>query len=82
MTDFLPARLPNEGVRLPENSTTIEEIKGEIVKCDVVARALKRGFSEVFHRVFEEDSLTEEEINTAEELLAEKYSQDSWNFRY
>ena len=81
LADFLPANSLIKGAKPLENSTSIEKIKGKKIERKEIIRALKRGFSEVFQKDFEEDSLTEEELKTAKELRMNKYSKDFWNFR-
>jgi lipoate-protein ligase A len=82
LADFLPANSFIKGAKLLENSTSIEEIKGKKIERKEIIRALKRGFSEAFQKNLEEDSLTEDELKTAQKLTIDKYSKDDWNFRY
>lgn len=81
LADFLPANSLIKGAKLLENSTSIEEIRGKKIDRKEIIQGLKEGFSEVFQKDFEEDSLTEEELKTAKELRMNKYSKDFWNFR-
>lgn len=81
LADFLPANSVIKGTKLRENSISIEEIIGTRIEREELIRAHKRGFSEVFQKVFEDDSLTNEELEAAEELSRNKYSKDSWNFK-
>ena len=82
LSDFLPANSLIEGVKLLENSTNIEEIKGRKIERDEIIRALRKGFSEFFQKVFKEDSLTMEELKTAQKLTIDKYSKNYWNFKF
>jgi len=82
LADFLPANSFIKGAKLLENSTSIEEIKGKKIERKEIIRALKRGFSEAFQKNLEEDSLTEDELKTAQKLTIDKYLKDDWNFRY
>jgi lipoate-protein ligase A len=81
LTDFLPANSLDQRTKLLDNSTSVEVIIGKKIVRDEIIRALKRGFSEVFQKDFEENSLTEEELITAKELTKNKYSKDFWNFK-
>ncbi len=82
LSDFLPANSLIEGVKLLENSTSIEEIKGRKIERHEIIRALRKGFSELFQKVFKEDSLTSEELKTAQKLSIDKYSKNYWNFKF
>ena len=82
LSDFLPANSLIEGVKLLENSTSIEEIKGRKIERHEIIRALRKGFSELFQKVFKEDSLTAEELKTAHKLTIDKYSKNYWNFKF
>ena len=82
LSDFLPANTFIEGVKLLDNSTSIEEIKGRKIERHEVIQALKKGFSGYFQKVFQEDSLTEEELETAQRLRIGKYSKNYWNLKY
>jgi len=82
LSDFLPENSLIEGVKLLENSTSIEEIKGRKIERHEIIRALRKGFSELFQKVFKEDSLTTEELKTAQKLTINKYSKNYWNFKF
>ena len=82
LSDFLPANSLIEGIKLLENSTSIEEIKGRKIERHEIIRALRKGFSELFQKVFKEDSLTTEELKTAQKLTIDKYSKNYWNFKF
>jgi len=82
LSDFLPANSLIEGVKLLENSTSIEEIKGRKIERHEIIRALRKGFSELFQKVFKEDSLTTEELKTAQKLTIDKYLKNYWNFKF
>lgn len=82
LSDFLPANYLIEGAKLLENSTSIEEIKGKKIEQHEIIRALRKGFSELFQKVFKEDSLTAEELKTAQKLTFDKYSKNCWNFKF
>lgn len=82
LSDFLPANSLIEGAKLLENSTSIEEIKGKKIERHEIIRALRKGFSELFQKVFKEDSLTAEELKTAQQLTIDKYSKNYWNFKF
>ncbi|HVP36147.1 MAG TPA: biotin/lipoate A/B protein ligase family protein [Terriglobales bacterium] len=78
LTDFLPA---NSIAKEPKNSTCIGEIKKNGINNQQVILALRKGFSEVFQKDFNEDSLSKEELRTADEFKINKYSKDFWNYR-
>jgi lipoate-protein ligase A len=82
LSGFLPANSLIEGVRLLENSTSIEEIRGRKIEQHEIIRALVIGFSSFFQKDFKEGSLTPEELKTAQKLTIDKYSKNYWNFKF
>ena len=61
--------------------TSLEEVLGRKPPVSDVKSALVKGFEEVFGARFEPGELTDFEIDKIEELIAEKYGNDQWNFR-
>lgn len=60
--------------------TSIAEARGASVTMEEVSRAFRRAFAETVG--IEDDHLTAEETQHAQQLAREKYSQDIWNLRY
>lgn len=63
------------------NITSLEEELGSAPAVEVVKKALVRGFEETFEVKFEREELTDFERDRIEELIAEKYGSEEWNFR-
>jgi lipoate-protein ligase A len=83
--DYL--RLESEGKRqalrrvLRERATTLEEVLGQAIPFDEVAKALAAGFAQALNLELEPGQPTARERDLAEKVRRERYATDEWNFR-
>jgi lipoate-protein ligase A len=83
VTGFLPAdNSLSGGIDLEENSIGLEGIKGNKIELLQLIQSLREGFSRFFQRDFAEDFLTSYEQEGACRLIKEKYTKESWNYKY
>lgn len=66
---------------LSRRATSLEEVLGRPVKWDEVYSVLSESFAAALHIDMEAGELTVQEIETAGQLAADKYSQDHWTLR-
>ncbi|MHA1649749.1 MAG: lipoate--protein ligase family protein [Candidatus Helarchaeota archaeon] len=61
--------------------TTIQQEAQREYDFETVKNALIKGYQKALNTSFEAESLTEYEINLADELVVQKYRTDEWNFK-
>lgn len=67
--------------RLLQHATTLEATLGKTIDWKTAAHTLEQAFAETFSILFEPGDLTNEEIQRANELVAQKYSNPNWTDR-
>jgi lipoyl(octanoyl) transferase len=67
--------------RLLAHATTVESVLGKVVSWEQVARAYVQAFEEVLNLQLVPGVLSDTEMQRAETLRLEKYTQTSWNLR-
>ena len=64
-----------------ERATTVEQILGRQITWESAARAMVEGFTQALGIEFTESQPTSQELQRAEELLAEQYASPAWTER-
>jgi lipoate---protein ligase len=83
---FSLLKVPDEKIKdkmiktVEERVTSIQKEIGQEVRMEKLSEMIRRGFEEVFGVEFEESELTEYELQIAEKLFKEKYSQKEWSY--
>ncbi|MDH4222898.1 MAG: lipoate--protein ligase family protein [candidate division Zixibacteria bacterium] len=82
LIDFLPLDFPLEKNKLDKNFIYIEEIIGKKVDKQIIINSINRSFNKFFLKDFNKEYLTDEELKETGELIRNKYSSDSWTFKF
>jgi lipoate---protein ligase len=83
---FSLLKVPDEKIKdkmiksVEERVTSIQKEIGHEIRIEKLSEMIRKGFEDVFNVEFEESELTEYELQIAEKLFREKYSQNEWNY--
>lgn len=78
---FSLLKVPDEKIRDKMIANVKERVTGIHKTYEETAAALKKGFEEQFNAEFAEENLTEEELELAEFIKAEKFETMEWNHK-
>ncbi len=73
---------PADPARVRARATTLAEVLGREVPWDEAAQAVAEGFARALNIQLEKGELTPWEMDIAQRLQQEKYTSDTWTFRY